>query len=75
MTFTGAETAIDINSYHFAMDGKTFAVIAEYYPELMPKVCIRSKQYAYQNKVTSQTTLSRVQFETAHLWNSSKPSN
>ena len=38
MMFSGAETAIDINSYHFAMDGKTFAIIAEHFPELMPKV-------------------------------------
>ncbi|XP_033642678.1 probable cation-transporting ATPase 13A3 isoform X2 [Asterias rubens] len=46
VTFTGAETAIDINSYHFAMDGKTFAVIAEYYPELMPKIATRGTVFA-----------------------------
>ncbi|XP_038075285.1 probable cation-transporting ATPase 13A3 isoform X2 [Patiria miniata] len=46
LTFSGAETAIDINSYHFAMDGKTFAIMVEHFPELMPKIAARGTVFA-----------------------------
>ncbi|XP_022090226.1 probable cation-transporting ATPase 13A3 isoform X2 [Acanthaster planci] len=46
LTFSGAEAAIDINSYHFAMDGKTYAVMVEHFPELMPKIAARGTVFA-----------------------------
>ncbi|XP_015925261.1 polyamine-transporting ATPase 13A3 isoform X3 [Parasteatoda tepidariorum] len=37
------------NNYHFVMDGKAFAVIRSYFPELLNKVLLRGTVYARMN--------------------------
>lgn len=32
-----------MNNYRFAMTGKTWGAVKEYYPELIPRICTRGK--------------------------------
>lgn len=36
-----------LNNYRFALTGKVWAVIRDYYPELIPRICTRG-EYLYQ---------------------------
>ncbi|XP_077866411.1 polyamine-transporting ATPase 13A3 [Saccoglossus kowalevskii] len=46
ITMDGDAEKVDHSTYHFAMDGKTFAVIMEHFPDLVPKIAVRGTVFA-----------------------------
>lgn len=49
------------NRYRFAMDGKTFAIVKEYFPELMPKFTTRGSIFARMSPDQKQALVTELQ--------------
>lgn len=49
------------NRYRFAMDGKTFAIVKEYFPDLMPKFTTRGSIFARMSPDQKQALITELQ--------------
>jgi cation-transporting P-type ATPase 13A2 len=49
------------NNYRFALVGKTWAVLKDYFPELLPKICTRGTIFARMSPDQKQALISELQ--------------
>lgn len=40
------EQGIDIKNYRFALTGQTWQLLKEFYPDIVPKICVRGAIFA-----------------------------
>ncbi|XP_050315902.1 polyamine-transporting ATPase 13A3 isoform X2 [Anthonomus grandis grandis] len=50
-----------LNNYRFAMTGKTWGVVKEYYPELLPRICTRGSVFARMSPEQKQQLVQELQ--------------
>ncbi|CAG9767851.1 unnamed protein product [Ceutorhynchus assimilis] len=50
-----------MNNYRFAMTGRTWGVVKEYYPELLPRICTRGTVFARMSPEQKQQLVQELQ--------------
>ncbi|XP_060532708.1 polyamine-transporting ATPase 13A3 isoform X2 [Cylas formicarius] len=58
---SGARPTTLCNDYRFAMTGKTWGTIKEYYPELLPRICTRGTVFARMSPEQKQQLVQELQ--------------